>query len=83
MNDGDAAAVAEVAFGAGRDLSEPKDLILMITLGTGVGAGLVHRMGGGGICCIIRGFPMVRKRQEKYRYLSWIYREIQSFLRPL
>ncbi|MGX6603613.1 polyphosphate--glucose phosphotransferase [Micromonosporaceae bacterium Da 78-11] len=37
LNDADAAGVAEVAFGAGRDQS---GLIMMITLGTGIGSAL-------------------------------------------
>jgi polyphosphate glucokinase len=37
LNDADAAGVAEVAFGAGRD---QRDLIMMLTFGTGIGSAL-------------------------------------------
>ncbi|MFN0026831.1 MAG: polyphosphate--glucose phosphotransferase [Acidimicrobiales bacterium] len=39
MNDADAAGLAEVTFGAGRDR---RDLVLMLTLGTGIGSALFH-----------------------------------------
>ena len=37
LNDADAAGIAEMAFGAGRDA---KGIVLMLTLGTGIGSGL-------------------------------------------
>ena len=37
INDADAAGLAEIAFGAGRDV---KGTVLMLTLGTGIGSGL-------------------------------------------
>lgn len=40
INDADAAALAEVKFGAGRGV---EGLVLMVTLGTGIGTGLVYR----------------------------------------
>jgi polyphosphate glucokinase len=39
LNDADAAGIAEVRFGAGRDR---KGVVLMITLGTGIGCGMFH-----------------------------------------
>jgi polyphosphate glucokinase len=39
LNDADAAGIAEMRFGAGRDR---KGVVLMITLGTGIGCGMFH-----------------------------------------
>ncbi len=39
LNDADAAGIAEIRFGAGRDR---KGLVLMITLGTGIGCGMFY-----------------------------------------
>ncbi|MBM3465428.1 MAG: ROK family protein [Armatimonadetes bacterium] len=40
LNDADAAALAEARFGAGKDLD---GLLLMVTLGTGLGTGIVYK----------------------------------------
>jgi polyphosphate glucokinase len=39
LNDADAAGVAEAAFGAARDVP---GVVLMLTLGTGIGSALIH-----------------------------------------
>lgn len=39
VNDADAAAVAEMEFGAGR---ERRDIVLLLTVGTGIGSALFH-----------------------------------------
>ncbi|MBI5265606.1 MAG: ROK family protein [candidate division Zixibacteria bacterium] len=39
INDADAAGVAELRFGAGKDCG-PEDIVLMLTLGTGIGSAL-------------------------------------------
>lgn len=41
LNDADAAALAEMSFGAGRDAHPDERVILMLTLGTGIGSALI------------------------------------------
>lgn len=89
VNDADAAGIAEMKFGAGRD---KRGMVLLITLGTGVGTAMFYR----GMLCPNTEFghlPIRGRSAERYistaarkrRRLSWAVwgAELGAYLRTL